>query len=121
MQTEHQTILPTENQGWGFYGTMQEDAAAAWPVAFAAVLEATDADAESVRAFLDSASGRHFADSVRSDMHFGATLSEAIESAVGLWMRWQIGRADSRRHGIPMHMPYLVGYVIHEGMMAEVA
>lgn len=114
-------ILPTQNESWGFFGTMEGLAPTAWPTAFAAISEATDADEDSVRAFLDSASGRHFADSVKSDMHYGATLEEAIDSAVGIWMRWQIGRADAKRHGIPLHMPFLVGFVLHEGMMAEAA
>jgi hypothetical protein len=30
------TILPTENQDWGFWGTMREHAQQAWPIAFTA-------------------------------------------------------------------------------------
>jgi hypothetical protein len=35
------TIPPTENQGWGFWGTMREHAAPAWPIAFTAIYDAT--------------------------------------------------------------------------------
>jgi len=35
------TILPTENQDWGFWGTMREHAAEAWPIAFTAIHNAT--------------------------------------------------------------------------------
>jgi len=36
----HRTSLPTENAGWGFWGTMGGHAAEAWPIAFAAILDA---------------------------------------------------------------------------------
>ena len=57
-------ILPTENQDWGFWGTMREHAATAWPIAFTAIHNATSTDPASVRAFLDSRYRRHFADGV---------------------------------------------------------
>ncbi|MFM7691591.1 MAG: hypothetical protein ACKPAC_19380 [Alphaproteobacteria bacterium] len=38
------TILPTENQDWGFWGTMREHAADAWPIAFTAIHNATSTD-----------------------------------------------------------------------------
>jgi hypothetical protein len=41
------TILPTENQDWGFWGTMREHAADAWPIAFTAIHNATSTDATS--------------------------------------------------------------------------
>ena len=47
-------ILPTENQDWGFWGTMREHAADAWPIAFTAIHNATSTDPASVRTFLDS-------------------------------------------------------------------
>ncbi|MCA3423623.1 MAG: DUF3489 domain-containing protein [Roseomonas sp.] len=37
-------ILPTENQDWGFWGTMREHAAEAWPIAFTAIHNATSTD-----------------------------------------------------------------------------
>jgi len=38
------TIPPTENQDWGFWGTMREHAAEAWPIAFTAIHNATSTD-----------------------------------------------------------------------------
>ena len=43
---------------WGFWGTMNEHAAAAWPIAMTAISDATDQPLESVRLFLDSRHGR---------------------------------------------------------------
>jgi hypothetical protein len=70
------TILPTENQDWGFWGTMREHSADAWRIAFTAIHNATSTDPASVRAFLDSRYGRHFADGVNSQMHHGASLAD---------------------------------------------
>ncbi|WP_333669624.1 hypothetical protein [Elioraea tepidiphila] len=75
------TILPTENTSWGFWGTMRERAAAAWPIAFTAIHDATAANAEAVRTFLDSRHGRHFADEVSNHLHAGAGLADAIANA----------------------------------------
>ena len=69
-------ILPTENQDWGFWGTMREHAQQAWPIAFTAIHNATSTDPASVRAFLDSRYGRHFADGVNGQMHHGASLAD---------------------------------------------
>jgi hypothetical protein len=64
------TILPTENQDWGFWGTMREHAADAWPIAFTAIHNATSTDPASVRAFLDSRYG-HCLNGQRHVMHLG--------------------------------------------------
>ena len=61
------TILPTRNEAWGFFGTMQAagaDPMQAWNAASAMIAAATDASPEGVRDFLDSRYGRHFADDV---------------------------------------------------------
>jgi hypothetical protein len=117
----NRTILPTENTGWGFWGTMGENAATAWPIAFAAIHAATGADPEAVRAFLDSSHGRHFADEVQNATHYGHSLADAIANTVARWMDWRIGRGTSRATGIPVGLPYLTGFVVHEGMIAEAA
>lgn len=113
-------ILPTANEAWGFWGTMGADATAAWPLAFAAIQEATGEDADAVRAFLDSRHGRHFADDVQG---FQTTLylKDAVPAAVARWMGWTISRATSRDTGIPHGMPYLTGFVVNEGFAAEAA
>ncbi|MCE2922593.1 MAG: hypothetical protein LW837_21970 [Roseomonas sp.] len=95
------TILPTENQDWGFWGTMRDHAAEAWPIAFTAIHNATSTDPASVRAFLDSRYGRHFADGVNSQMHYGASLQDAIAKTTAEWMGWRITQRTSRETGIP--------------------
>ena len=63
--TTKQTIPATQN-AWGFFGTMNDNAEAAWPIAMTAISDATCQPLESVRLFLDSRHGRHFADDDRS-------------------------------------------------------
>ena len=51
------TILPTRNEAYGFYGTMQlggADPMQSWTAASAMIAAETDASAEGVRDFLDS-------------------------------------------------------------------
>ena len=117
----NRTILPTQNTDWGFWGTMRERAADAWPVAFAAIHDATAADPESVRAFLDSRHGRHFADEVVNHLHAGNGIADAIAAATETWMGWRIGRRTSRETGIPAGLPYLTGFVLSEGIAADAA
>ncbi len=104
---------------WGFWGTMNERASAAWPLAMAAISNATSQSLESVRAFLDSRHGRHFADDVLNGLDAGQNLQDAIHAATQRWMGWTIGRLTSQRHGIPKGMPYLTGFVIHCEIVTE--
>ena len=106
-------IPATENDAWGFYGTMNEQAAAAWPIAMTAISDATCQPLESVRLFLDSRHGRHFADDVQNGLFAGATLADAIEQATARWMGWTISLQTSKQYGIPRGLPYLTGFVIH--------
>ena len=65
------TILPTRNEAWGFFGTMQlagADPMQSWNAASAMIAAETDASAEAVRDFLDCRHGRHFADDVASEL-----------------------------------------------------
>ena len=112
-------IPATQNESWGFYGTMNEQAEAAWPLAMTAISDATCQPLESVRAFLDSRHGRHFADDVQNGLFAGATLSDAIEQATQRWMGWTIGRSTSKEYGIPKGLPYLTGFVIHCEIIEE--
>ena len=106
-------IPATQNDTWGFSGTMNDNAAAAWPVAMTAIYDATFQPLESVRLFLDSRHGRHFADDVLNEMLRGQKIQQAIDAAVTRWMGWTIGRQTSKDHGIPKGLPYLTGFVIH--------
>ncbi|WP_244829215.1 hypothetical protein [Caballeronia sp. TF1N1] len=111
--TTSATIPNTRNEGWGFFGTMDQHAKAAWPRAIEAVSEATGESHEAVRRFLDAAPGRHFADDVHNAMHGGLELAAAIDAATRKWMGWTISARASRQHGIPRGLPYLTGFVIH--------
>jgi hypothetical protein len=92
---------------------MNEHAAAAWPLAMTAVSDATGQPLESVRIFLDSRYGRHFADDVHNQLHIGNGLADSINAATQRWMAWKIGRLTNRDYGIPRGLPYLTGFVIH--------
>ena len=71
---------------------------------------------ESVRAFLDSKQGRHFADSVQVALTTGLAIDAAVVHAIAKWMDWKIGRITARETGIPKGLPYLTGFVIHSGL-----
>lgn len=106
-------IPASRNETWGFTGTLNEHAKAAWPIAMTAISDATCQPFEAVRDFLDSSHGRHFADDVLNQMHAGNNVEQAIHTAVARWMGWTIGRVTSRDYGIPRGLPYLTGFVIH--------
>jgi hypothetical protein len=96
------TTLPSANEDWGFFGTMQHggaDPMQSWNAASAIIAVETGASPEGVRAFLDSRPGRHFADDVLSRLaEVGPhRLEEAIEATVARWQAWRIGRQTSRR------------------------
>ena len=118
--TTNQTST-TQNEAWGFWGTMNEHASAAWPLAMNAISDATHQPLESVRIFLDSRHGRHFADDVQNGLHQGQALQDAIKAATQRWMGWTIGRQTSKQYGIPRDLPYLTGFVIHCEICEEMA
>lgn len=108
----------TNNQAWGFWGTMAEQADEAWPLACNAIAQATAERMEDVRDFLDSTHGRHFADGVREQINTGITLAEAIAKTTQQWMAWKIDRRTASRYGIPRGMPYLTGFVVDSALQA---
>ena len=118
MITSTQIPAPTVTD-WGLYGTMNEHAEAAWPLAMIAISDATGQPLESVRTFLDSRHGRHFADDVQNGLYTGATLADAINAATQRWMGWTLGRRTSKQYGSPTGMPYLTGFVIHCEIIEE--
>ena len=109
----NQQMPATQNDAWGFWGTMNEHASTAWPLAMTAISDATGQPLESVRFFLDSRHGRHFADEVQIGLYRGQPLADAINAATRQWMGWTIGRQTSKEYGIPRGLPYLTGFVIH--------
>ncbi|MBU6956042.1 hypothetical protein [Hahella sp. HN01] len=111
---EHSTPIPTtQNVAWGFFGTMNEEANVAWPLAMTAISNATGQPLESIRNFLDSRYGRRFADELRGNQLTELTLEAAIDATTQSWMKRTIGRVTSVQRGIPYGLPELVGYVIH--------
>jgi hypothetical protein len=79
------TILKTENEGYGFYGTIwtafnsQTAADRAWELAFTKIQELTGMTPEQVLTFLDSRHGRHLADSAVSPFGYS---DESVLAAV---------------------------------------
>ena len=118
MNTSNQ-IPATQNDAWGFWGTMNEHASVAWPLAMNAISNATGESLESVRIFLNSRHGRHFADGVQDGLYQGLTLQDAILATTQQWMGWTIGRTTSKQHGIPRGLPYLTGFVVHCAILDE--
>jgi hypothetical protein len=115
------TTLPTNNEAWGFWGTIAHHAepAQAWPIAMQAVADATGCSEAAVRDFLDSRHGRHFADDVANGLFGGLSLPAAIGLAIERWMGWTIDRRTACKTGIPRGLPYLTGFVIDCEIMAE--
>ena len=109
-------MLSTQNEAWGFWGTMGGHASEAWPIAMQQIAEVTGEPLESVRAFLDSKQGRHFADSVLDGLTGCLSINAAVAQAIAKWMDWKIGRITARETGIPRGLPYLAGFVIHCGL-----
>lgn len=105
---------------FGFWGTMQDQAPAAWASALPTIARATGCEPEQVRAFLDSRHGRHFADDVQNALFVGATLKDAIAQATAKWMGWTIGRITARETGIPRGMAYLTGFVVQAAIDDEI-
>ena len=114
-------IPESSNKSWGLYGSLNEHAEAGWPIAMQAIADATGEPLESVRAFLDSRHGRHFADEVSNGLYVGQPLQAAIQAATDQWMTWKINRRMSRDYGIPVGLPYLLGFVIQAAIDDELA
>ena len=121
--TSTSNTLTTGNTAWGFYGTIgyHADADTAWPLAMAAIADATGCTPDEVRDFLDSRYGRHFADDLANALVDRLPLADAIANATTKWMGWTIGRRTSRETGIPHGLPYLNGYVMHAAIEADIA
>lgn len=119
-----ETTLSTNNETWGYWGTIDRsehatDTAAAWAIASETIARTTACSPEGVRDFLDSRHGRHFADDVINELFAGRPFHEAINTASRRWMGWRIGRRMSRETGIPQGFPYLTGLVADYAIMAE--
>ncbi len=119
-------ILPTRNEAWGFFGSIGRAEVApaiialeAWDIASRDIQQATEAEPEAVRAFLDSRQGRHFAGDVVNGVWAGETLQVSVELAKNRWMNWTNNTRTARDNGIPRGLPYLTGFVTQAGILAE--
>jgi hypothetical protein len=122
--TQTNTLPQSQNEAWGFFGTIGHYAepTAAWNLALQAIADATGCAPDSVRAFLDSPHGRHFADHVYGRMdETAASNAPAIAATVADWMGWRISRPTGRRYGIPAGLPYLTGFVFLAEIEADLA
>ncbi len=106
----------TQNESWGFWGTMGGYASIAWPIAMTEISKATGEPFESVRVFLDSRHGRHFADAVQDALLSNPDMHLAVAMASQKWMSWTIGSTIQRNYGIPKGLPYLTGFVIQSAV-----
>lgn len=122
-------ILPSRNTDYGFFGTLttcperDRRTSEVWSLASGRIAQAVNATSEEemigIRDFLDSRSGRHFADEVVGALHCGAPDCEAaIAAAIAKWQDWRINRATERSDGIPAGLPYLTGWVQHFAVTA---
>lgn len=115
-------VIKTTNTSFGFYGTIADaniNVDAAWDMAFRKIAARTAAEANDVRAFLDSRFGRHFADSVINCIVQKVELAEAIDLCIAQWCSWKTSAADARRYGIPRGTNYLTGHVISAGLFCS--
>ena len=80
------TAPTTENEGWGFYGTMGGHAENVWPVACQELHKRYQASPERIRELLDSRLGRFIADSVQDQMVCnGLSATKATRAAIKVW------------------------------------
>ncbi len=104
-------MIESTNKEWGFYGALDTQAEAAWPLALTAIEQATGFDEADCAVFLDSKLGRWFSDDVRNALHGGKPLKEAIDAAVARWSQWKLPRHTLRQYEIPSGATYLQGFV----------
>jgi hypothetical protein len=111
------TIPATQNETYGFYGTVRDadqPADCAWELAVVAISNSTLLPYEAVQCFLDSSFGRHFADEVLGAIQAeDINLHTAITNCVKRWLNYSVSRADRSRFGVPHGVNYLTALVIY--------
>jgi len=107
-------VLPTENESWGFYGTLSQSMPDTvqmndiWVAAFKAFLEVYPGiDSKVVREFLDSKGGRHFADSIMDSAvakgdpsKVGKAVKAALRGGEGAWVAKELARMAGTPMGV---------------------
>jgi hypothetical protein len=120
MQNGTPTALPSQDEAWGFFGTIGSHAEPeqAWMRAMRAATNATGHSDEAARAFLDSRYGRHSPNDVASAINGRLALPNALESPAGRWRDYKIDGRMEEELGIPRGLPYLTGLVcMHEALL----
>ena len=114
-------VLPTRNEGFGFFGTIRHHAGSptAWALAFTSIADATHSTAAAVRRFLDSRQGRQFAEDVAARLLSDDELARAIANAVESWMASAIDQRTAEETGIPEGLPSLTGFVLAQQFLLE--
>jgi hypothetical protein len=107
---EIMTTLQTQNECYGFFGTIRNRANAkeAWRIAMGSVAKKTQFDPDVVREFLDSNYGRWFAEEVCNHLLDDSDLENAIELATTRWMVWTTSQFDI---ATKVGQPYLIEIV----------
>ena len=121
------TILPTRNEAWGFFGTMQplENDPTPMQQGLGDRRERDDRRRRPTprpRGCATSSTAATAATSPttsRANSGRARRSKDAIEAAIARWKGWRIGRRTSRDEGIPRGLPYLTGLVTHFGILAE--
>ncbi|MGA4423086.1 hypothetical protein ACI2UY_23365 [Ralstonia nicotianae] len=109
MQTMYQ-VINTTNRAAGFYGTMGQYAAEAWPLAMAAISRATGAAPRVVRFFLDSAHGKRFGEDLLTTLAQG--LQRAIDHVTEEWMARAVDEQTAKTCGIRSGPSYLKSHLV---------
>ncbi len=104
------TTLETQNECYGFFGTIRNRANAkeAWRIAMIRVAKKTQFPPDVVRKFLDSNYGRWFAEEVCTHILDDSDLENAIELATTRWMVWTTSQFDLTTK---VGQPYLIEIV----------
>lgn len=100
----------TTNEHYGFYGTFSlynnGTAATAWDSAVKKLEAATGHEQENIGAWLDTRTGRHFADQVISNVKMGSELNAAIDKTIEKWNKFH-QNPHHRNNGAPACATYL--------------
>ena len=125
----HPDIFLSRNEDYGFFRTLtvcperDRRSSEVWNLASRLIAEAIGASSEDemigIRYFLDSRTGRHFADDVVGNLTgCNIGLEAAIATAIRRWQDWRIDRKTESEHGIPAGLPFLTGWVQHFAVTA---
>ena len=114
-------LLRTQNESWGFYGTMSSTGKSeeSWNLAFNLLLKATKVNANCVRLFLDGTQGRHFADEVKEHLSKGVDLKTSIQTVIAKWKIWKVPKGIQKRYNIKSTYNYIETFALAYAIQNE--